>query len=376
MTQFAQHRTMSLTDSVVINLPRPKEGRQTIRDSKVPHLLLVVGPRSRTFYMHATARGRSYRVNLGRAPVLSVDDARRAAVDALRDVWAGVDPRISRTAAVPTLREALQAYLGRGTMRPASVRDCRGTLERHAAPWLDRVATSVDPAGLAAAYKGLSTRSPATAAKLLRHLGAVLRHAAAACPAIDPEVVTRARALAGGAVAVAPRDRLIPDALQGAWFAALQGEAEPVRRLLCALALTGCRREELRDLPAAAWSPAADSFTIGQTKTGRPHTLPVTPALVWALGDSLPEVSESTLRGAYERIGRAIGQEWSPHDLRRGFASIAARLGVDELQIKRLLNHAATGVTQRHYVRLGADDVRGALERVQAHLLGLWGVTA
>ena len=89
-------------------------------------------------------------------------------------------------------------------------------------------------------------------------------------------------------------------------------------------------------------------------------------------GKRLFNVGEHELRTAYERNGAAIGNTWTPHDLRRGLATAAARTGLDELVIKRILNHAAQGVTQTHYIRLSVDDLRKPMQDIEDHFLALW----
>ena len=48
------------------------------------------------------------------------------------------------------------------------------------------------------------------------------------------------------------------------------------------------------------------------------------------------------------RLSKAIGVSFTPHDLRRTFATRAAEVGVDYLMIKRLLNHKTHDITARY----------------------------
>lgn len=64
------------------------------------------------------------------------------------------------------------------------------------------------------------------------------------------------------------------------------------------------------------------------------------------------------------------GVPFSPHDLRRTFASIVGRLG-DRLSyytIKRLLNHRTSDVTQG-YVRFDLEQLRSAMQAVEDFVL-------
>lgn len=376
VTQFP--RSMTLTDAAIYRLPKPLQ-RVTIRDTRLTQLMLTVGPKSRAWYLIATVQRQTRRVKLGRFPILSVDDARRRAVDALRKLYAGEDPRTPRETAL-TLRNALDRYLAGRKLRDSSAADCRGVIERHAAKWLDRPLSGLTAEATAARYREVSAKSVSMANKLLRNLSAVARHAAIAHGACDADVVKKARVLLGGIESLAARDNLIPDAMQAGWFAEVSKLPDTTRRLVLALALTGCRKDELRAALAGCWDSAARVVSIEQTKSGKPHTIPAGTYLAGLLnqstGERLFNVGEHELRSAYERIGAAIGHPWTPHDLRRGLATAAARLGFEELVIKRLLNHAAQGVTQAHYIRLSVDDLRGPMQAIESHLVALWGMQA
>src|SRR2546423_1537908 len=64
------------------------------------------------------------------------------------------------------------------------------------------------------------------------------------------------------------------------------------------------------------------------------------------------------------------GVPFSPHDLRRTFASIVSRLG-DHLSYyttKRLLNHRTSDVTQG-YIQFDLEQLRGAMQAVEDFVL-------
>lgn len=372
VTQFP--RSMTLTDASVFRLAKPR-ARVTIRDERISQLVLTIGPKSRAWYLHATVHKQTRRLKLGRFPVLGVEDARKQAIEALRKLYAGEDPRKAREASL-TLRMALDRYLEGRKLRDSSAADCRGVIERHAAKWLDRPLSLVTADAVAAQYRLTATKSVSMANKLLRNLSAVVRHAAISHGAGDADIVKKARVLLGGIESLPSRDNIIPDSLQRQWFDEVAKQPDAVRALLIALALTGCRRDELRLAPSSAWDAAARVLRIDQTKSGKPHALPVGAYLGRLLDDCtgprLFNVGEHELRAAYERIAAVIGNAWTPHDLRRGVATAGARLGLEELVIKRVLNHAAQGVTQTHYIRLSVDDLRRPVQAIEDHFLALW----
>jgi integrase len=58
------------------------------------------------------------------------------------------------------------------------------------------------------------------------------------------------------------------------------------------------------------------------------------------------------------------------HDLRRSFASLAARMGYPELIVAALLGHSAGSVTAG-YARIGADPLRDVVETIGARMAAL-----
>jgi integrase len=83
------------------------------------------------------------------------------------------------------------------------------------------------------------------------------------------------------------------------------------------------------------------------------------------------------LQDPWERVRKAAGlNDEDPekqvhfHDLRRTYASVAARMGYPELWIGALLGHAAGTVTQG-YARVGGDPLREAVEAIGGRIAGL-----
>ena len=156
---------MTLTDAAIYKLPKASR-RVTIRDTRLSQLVLTLGPMSRAWYLHATVRRQTRRVALGRFPLLSVEDARKKALDALRKLYGGEDPR-ARSVAGLTLRSALDAYLSGRKLRDSSASDCRGVVERHGAKWLDKPLSSIGAEAVAAQYRVVSGKSVSAGNKLL-----------------------------------------------------------------------------------------------------------------------------------------------------------------------------------------------------------------
>ena len=56
------------------------------------------------------------------------------------------------------------------------------------------------------------------------------------------------------------------------------------------------------------------------------------------------------------------------HAARRGLGSNLHRLGVPDMVIQQILRHANVNTTATYYIKTAADDVRGAMEKLQDHI--------
>jgi len=181
---------------------------------------------------------------------------------------------------------------------------------------------------------------------------------------------------------MAPRTRLIGDDQQRAWYGAVQElESLTASDLFIALALTGTRRNELRLLSWSMVEVDQKLIRVPDTKSGRPLVLPLGRRLLSLLsrrkqsnGDAsrVFPIGEDMVYHYAKKVILASTVPFSPHDLRRGFATLASKLLGDELVVKALLNHAPIGVTQKHYVVRCVDELREPIQRIEDYLFALW----
>ena len=384
MTQFPSKTT--LTDAAIEALPLVLKGRSCVRDSRLSQLMLVVGPRSKTFYLHATLHRRTHRVRLGPWPIVAADEARAQCLTTLRRLYRGEPVKAVKPTTAPTLATVLTEYLAARKLSTKASADLRSVIGVHGAAWADKPIDELDARAVATRYRLITATSPAPANRLLAALSALTRYARAAHGVADATLVGRVRALLGGTEEVAARDVTIPDDAQGKWARALAGEPVQVARYFKALQLTGLRANELRGLPLSGWDSAAGVIKVATTKNGKSHSLAAGEVLRTLMDDEAATVETGGLmfsipvkvyRAACERIGDAVGIDWHLHDLRRTFATVATRTGVDAGMVKRLMNHSTSGdVTAHHYIRLNVEDMRPAMQIVETRLHALWSTAA
>jgi len=93
-------------------------------------------------------------------------------------------------------------------------------------------------------------------------------------------------------------------------------------------------------------------------RTGNPWVFPGKIA-----GQPLSEFNRS-----YERIASRSGVDFTPHDLRRTFSSMAQVAGVDKEMIRKLLNHQDKDVTDG-YIIYWSDRYKEPLQKIEDCIL-------
>lgn len=146
--------------------------------------------------------------------------------------------------------------------------------------------------------------------------------------------------------------------------------SRPGFRLLVRGALfTGTRYNELASLQVNHFNPEARSIYIQPSKSGKPHHVPLSAdglaffseittgktgaEFVFTKQDGTPWGKNHQVRPLKEACKQAkIEPEITFHDLRHTYASLLANRGADLLTISKLLGHADTRITARHYAHL------------------------
>lgn len=103
---------LTFSDGTIDRLPFHR-ARRTYRDRTLCGLVLVVGTRTKSFYVHTTCNRQSVRIGLGRWLLISSDEARAEALGLLRDIGRGIlpAPRQAKQSASITLSALLDEYL-------------------------------------------------------------------------------------------------------------------------------------------------------------------------------------------------------------------------------------------------------------------------
>lgn len=160
-----------------------------------------------------------------------------------------------------------------------------------------------------------------------------------------------------------------------------------LRSLARAALLTGARYGELVALRAQDVNLRTAQVYIAQSKSGRPRHVPLNPegvalfrelltgktgdAFVFTRSDGLPWGKNHHVRPLTAACKVAkVRPVAAFHELRHTYASHLAQAGVDLLTISKLLGHADTRITSKHYAHLADKTLADAVTKLPSFTIG------
>lgn len=374
---------MKLTDATARDLPTTGKD-QFVTDDDLPGFGLRVRKSGAKFWAYQFRRhGRLRRVVLGRIEVLDSAKARTRAKVALGKVADGQDPTVRRVGVTcdevfalwTRSREAAGKWHGRTAGKYAA--DWR----LHLAPRLGKLAVElVDETVVAKIVTTLHDRRGA-AGSALRLLRAVLNFAErkklrprGSNPVRDDDLYRSPRRVT----------RLSAEDYRRVGAALDQAEADgtcpaPVALCLRLLALTGARKLEIAAATWDQYDAREGALRLTESKTG--PRLVVLPQAARALLAAAPRLDGNPhIIHGYRATGRAgnVDRAWYKvraaagmpalriHDLRHGWATTAAELGIAYPLVAAALGHVLSGGMTSGYVHVAASSLRGPVDTVGA----------
>jgi integrase len=402
-----------------------------VPDGDVRGLVMQVTPAGvRSWVLRFRVNGRRVNHTIGRWPELTVDQARHEARILLGGIATGQDPATKRKAErmAATVTELAKRFRKEHlpTLQPASMRQYERLLDGRILPALGSMRVKdVEPSDVAALLSKIRSSTPkgieanrtravlskmftlaglwglrpagsnpaqgqsrAPETKKHRHLsdkelvalGAALRHLEpthesevrdpTAMPSEDPHALAALRlALLTGM----RKSEIIGDKANGipalSW-SAVDVEAGRIRldhhktskksgARIVTLCAAAC--ELLESLPRVLGNPnVIPGGVVGESLVGLPK--------IWIRVRASVAVLQE--RANIPKKARVDLSDVTIHDLRRSFASVAARMGYPELIVAALLGHSAGSVTAG-YARIGADPLRDVVEAIGARMADL-----
>ncbi len=380
---------LHFTKRSVEALPFTAKGQKIYRDSTLRGLAVRIGKSSKVYVVEGQVRGRTRRVTLGRADVLNVEEARRRALTALSDMAQGVDPnqekrRVAQEAV--TLEQAFGRFFeARTEMASGSIDAYSRTRDLYLRDWKRSPITANTRQMILKRHRRIAAEhGQVTANNVMRHLRSVYNFTAATFDEFPPNPVA-ILTQAGAWYHERRRRGAVPAHELPAWWAAVMQEPDYSRDVLLIALFTGMRRNEIISLRWEHVDIEERALHMPKTKNGDPLDLPLSDFLVnlltarkraskrseWvfpSFGQTghLVETKKFTAR-----VSERSGVQFTLHDLRRTFVTIAEGLDIPHYALKRLLNHRLSGDVTAGYIVSDLERLRGPVALVAARILDL-----
>ncbi len=363
----------ALTSKSIEAIKPPQSGRTEIKDDTAVGLCLRVSANGRkTFTFLYRFAGKQKRINLGEFPGLSLADARQQVKDGKALLRDKVDPypdsvegEDAATGRLPdTVSNLLTRYVkdhGKEN-KERTTREVERLFKLYITPALgDILARAVTSRDVRDMIDDIREDKPVQANRVLSTTRAFFNWA------MGREIVASNPTAPIKKIPEKERERVLKDAeLKAVWLACDKLEY-PAREIVRMLALTGCRRDEVRCMCWSEFDADKGIWTVpgARTKNGLPHPIPL-PQMALDILDGVPRFeggdfvfSTSGGKAAYVNLQKPKAtldtvsevKDWILHDLRRTAASGMGEIGISGETIARCLNHserAIAGVTARY----------------------------
>lgn len=403
----------SITLAVARDAPLPEKGDYLLRDAKYATAglaLRIYCTGGKVWVCYKKVHGSPKKIPLGDFPDMTVEQARTKAQSTANDIRDGKDPILDkRKRAKEAADERMKLELtvavayteyeeaGRKVDKPRTIKDredARELLVRGklwSTPLLE-----VRGIDLHEEYLRLKSSAKAGAAKGATQAGKVMRYVRAAFKSAktkrdlliaDPFQVLNT--LAPGWYKTNARTRIVAATEEAlpSWWAAVETlrarrrgveDATAIADYLVLSLLWGCRKSELLPLTWDKVNLKTKVAVFTDTKGGRDLPVPfgdyANEILVRRFKARKLETDKDRVKAQYvfpssrpradgtwgplldpkksiAAIGRSASVPFSPHDLRRTFASMMDDSGlVSTLALEKVLNHAPTTVAGKHYI--------------------------
>lgn len=377
-----------------------KQGQQIFFDTELRGFGLLVSASSKTFIAQRDIGRKTVRVTIGRYGLFTVDQARKEAQQILAKMARGINPVEERRAARAqgiTLNEAWELYkqtLKAKKSSPKTLTRYTQAVETYLTRWLDKPLASLSREDVRTRHQSIAKEVAAgkyakgrartdthglnAANDTMRIFRAIWNRARRQhpelpeCPTVNVDWFKLEK----------PRTALSPKSLR-VWYKAVQAQENEVRRDLLLFALfTGLRRNDAQSLQWAQVDFKHRTLHVPKPKGGKPFDIPLSDFLVELLKARKAENEEPYPGSPYafpalSKTGYIVeprievaGVDWTPHDLRRTFITVAESLDISSYALKALVNHSQpnSDVTGG-YISIDVERLRAPMQRITDHLL-------
>lgn len=405
-------KTTSFTRDYVDSLMEPGD----YRDQTLPGFYIRVrlskrtGQISRTYLVNGkvSQHRKNITVTIGTSSEFTPKQAAAKALEHLADMAKGINPnqtkqvqrdmaeaaasgrQTDRAKSQITLRVVLNEYLATraNNLKADTMKDYRLFLERVVPDWLDKPISKITSQMVLERTLEQSKKSPAQADYVNRILRALFnfaehRYADMGLVKTNPtKIVSQTRAWNRPK----PRQGIIRATDFSIWFRAVQ-ELEDVtaRDYLTLVVFTGLRKTEAESIKWTNVDIEARTFKVEDTKNRTDFTIPMSNTVykIFKSREKLSEVSAfvfpgygktghiTDIRSHVETVTEKTNLDFTIHDLRRTFETVAESLDISHYTLKKLINHKSGNDVTAGYIITSPERLRQATDLIEKKMLEL-----
>lgn len=379
--------SLRLTRRAVDELPFADGGQVFYRDTLLSGFGLRVGAQSKVFFAEGQVGHRTRRVTIGRADLFTPEVARKKALTLLGEMAEGVDPNAAKRKAMVervTVELAFKRFFeARPSLSPHTVSNYGRTERLYLKAWRKKPLTEVTKQMVLKRHQDIGAQhGETTANNAMRHFRSVYNFVAATQDEFPPnpvQILSQARAWNKER----RRQSVVNASELPNWWHAVMAEPEYSRDFLLTALFTGMRRGELMKLRWENLNLEAQTLHLPNTKNGDPLDLPLSDFLSELLVSRKDQSTSSPwvfpgpgktghlveTKKFLLRVSAGSGVDFTLHDLRRTFITIAESLDVPHYALKRLLNHRTNGDVTGGYIVVNVERLRKPVELVAQRIL-------
>lgn len=393
-----------LTKAFVEKIPFEPSGQKFYRDSELIGFGIRVGKTAKVYFAESKLHAKTVRVSIARHNVLSVEEARTEAKRILAEISGGKNPHDlekARKAKLVTLAEVLESYIQtRSNLKKGTIQDYRHTFAHYLQDWQNKPIVEITKDLVEQKFRKISEVSPSQANKTMRNFRAVMNYAIAKYEDNNGDSIIRNNPVSRLTQLRAwhrqiRRNTLIKHYDLAPWYQAVMNltndsiapNREVVRDFLLLVLFTGLRRNEAAKLTWNRVDLRDRTMIITDTKNHTDHTLPLTDFLHDLLTKRKAvaktqyvfpnETNTGYMTDPKKQIANVIkesGVDFSTHDLRRTFITIAESLDISAYSLKRLLNHKMANDVTAGYIITDVERLRMPMQKITNYILNCIGV--
>jgi integrase len=393
-----------LTKSFVDKISFEKSGQTFYRDSELLGFGLRVGKTAKVYFAEAKLHGKTVRKSIARHNVVTLDEARSQAKTYLAEISRGKNPHDeekARKAKLITLAEILENYIeARGNLKRSTIEDYRHTFNFYLHDWLKKPAIEISKDMVELKFRKISITSPSQANKTMRNFRAVMNYAIMKYEESNGDSIFRHNPVIRITQLRAwhrpvRKNTLIKHYDLAPWYKTVMNlsndsiapNREVVKDFLLLVLFTGLRRNEAAKLTWNRVDLKDKTMVIKDTKNHTDHTLPLTDFLYDLLKRREAEAktryvfpnenNTGYMTDPKKQIARVVkesGVNFSTHDLRRTFITIAESLDISAYALKRMLNHKMTNDVTAGYIITDVERLRAPMQKITDYILLCMGI--